>query len=142
MNNPKKFEPNVDELDKVATNPEGSDWEKSSEPKIKLTFPDVPAEQLSQIAKDIAANLIYTDRHLNEKSIIGSVFMPLLFGALNDVSKEDKERIGMIYEYYDQSLPRSINGQPIFMSCRFLNKNDTEVVWEKVQKIQKAIEGI
>ncbi len=33
--------------------------------------------------------------------------------------------IGLVYEYLSESSPTSINGLPVFMSCKFLNHVDT-----------------
>lgn len=38
--------------------------------------------------------------------------------------------IGFIYEYWTEQMPRSLNGGPMFMSCRLLNKKDTEKMFE------------
>lgn len=38
--------------------------------------------------------------------------------------------IGMLYEYLTEASLRSINGGPMFMSLRILNKVDTTKVWE------------
>lgn len=46
-----------------------------------------------------------------------------------EAKKEYVESIGMIYEYLDKAMPMGINGQPCFMSCVFLSKEDTEKFW-------------
>ena len=50
--------------------------------------------------------------------------------------KEYGEQLGIIWEYLSEALPRSINGYPIFMSCRVMNKAD----WERVVTVLKAEE--
>jgi hypothetical protein len=35
---------------------------------------------------------------------------------------------GIIYEYISAAGPRSINGYPMFTSCRKLNKEDTQTM--------------
>jgi len=42
------------------------------------------------------------------------IFMSLALGALADMTEEAINDIGLIYEYWDQAGPRSINGYPIF----------------------------
>ena len=39
------------------------------------------------------------------------------------------KNLGIVWEWYDKSLPRGINGMPMFMSCRLMNKED----WERVK---------
>lgn len=58
--------------------------------------------------------------------------------------------IGMIYEYYanenggHNTMPRSLNGMPIFNSCRFLNLEDTDKIrdyFEQYVKIRKEADN-
>lgn len=48
------------------------------------------------------------------------------------------EDIGMIYEYNEKALPRSINGYPIFMSCNIVSKADTKKFLEVYKKYEDA----
>lgn len=109
------------------------------------TLPSREEKELSQLAKDIVNNLVFTSNHIhpNDNNLIGNIFMPLLLGATSDMSKEQIDDIGMVYEYYrGNSGGWAINGYPTFFSCAFLNKNDTKIVWEKVQKIQELMKTI
>ena len=55
---------------------------------------------------------------------------------LKEFPKEQEEykkyldNIGLIYEYYDKSGTLSINGNPTFFSANFLDKEDTEKMFE------------
>ena len=106
------------------------------------SVPDQSPEALSKLAKDIAMNLVFTDRHIRNDRDLGMVFMPLILGAFADATDEYKNDIGLIYEYYDKAGPRSINGYPIFFSLAFVSKKDAKIVWEKVEKIQKIMEDV
>lgn len=105
-------------------------------------------EELKQIAKDLYAGKIFTDRHLkqHEMSMLNFVFMPLAF--LNEKEKEEFRatakagQFGLIYEYIDKALPRSINGLPMFTSMRLLSKDDTEKVNEYYESVVKVMEDI
>ena len=49
--------------------------------------------------------------------------------AINDTYfKAMTSQLGIVWEYNDKSLPRGVNGMPMFMSCRFMHKDD----WERV----------
>lgn len=117
----------------------------------------LPQEKLDEIAKDIALNKIFTSAHMRESdwgTVMGLVFMPLALGAFAQEKPQDFEvgalkeepvmlqDIGLIYEYWDQAGPRSINGYPIFWSCRYLNHEDTKYVLDEARKIHDAIEAI
>lgn len=101
-------------------------------------------EYLTQLAKDIAMNLVFTDRHVRDFYIthLGMIFMPLILGAFADDTDEYKNDIGMIYEYYDKAGPRSVNGYPCFFSLCYLNKHDTMIVWEKYAKIKELLDAV
>lgn len=120
-----------------------SDWAVGAfKPK---SIPSLTEEFLTQLAKDIAMNLVFTSDqiHRNEwDNILGMVFMPIVLGAFSDYSEEARKDIGMIYEYYAKAGPRSINGYPIFFSFSIVNVKDRQFVWEKVEKIRKALESV
>lgn len=58
--------------------------------------------------------------------------------VLYELEKKDYDKylesIGLIYEYISQSGPICVNGCPTFMSIRFLNKDDTERMFEYYNK--------
>lgn len=83
-------------------------------------------DELKQIAIDFCEGKIFTSAHLNNLQNIGMVFMPLLLGAAQQMTEEERNNIGLIYEYYSEAGPRSINGYPIFFSFRILTKEETD----------------
>ena len=106
-------------------------------------IPRMSSENLSVLAKDIATNSVFLSTMIREHdaaNVLHMVFMPLALGCLSDLSKEEAEDIGLIYEYLKEAGPRGINGYPMFTSCRFLTKKDTEIVFEKAKRIIKAME--
>ncbi len=58
------------------------------------------------------------------------------------LQKEIDDQIGVVWEWYSESLPRSINGYPIFMSCRIMHKEDWEEVLPILQEKQRQIDDI
>lgn len=54
--------------------------------------------------------------------------------------EEQLTSIGMIYEYLSEASPMGLNGGPIFMSLRMLNKEDSTKVWEYYEKYKKIRE--
>lgn len=110
--------------------------------EVKNKFPSLKKSELSKLSKDIALDKVFCSFYIPEsqqKNLLGMVFMPLLLGATSDMSKEQIDDIGFVYEYYDKSGPRSINGYPIFFSCGFVSKTDAKRIMNKVSKIKKAI---
>ena len=135
-----------------------TDFELELKEKYKPVA-SLPDEDLKKFAKDIYNNLIFTDRHC-KKSEISMRFMVLMF--MGPSSKKDKREdslytilemdmeekaykeylssIGMVYEYMSQGGGVSINAGPTFMSCRFLNKEDTVKVWDYYEKYKEIRE--
>jgi hypothetical protein len=91
-------------------------------------------DELKQIAIDILEGRIFTDQMVRELDkngpIIGSIFMPLLWGALKDTPEEELKDIAIIYEYLDKAAPRSVNGYPTFFSFCIMGRDDFEVMYE------------
>lgn len=108
------------------------------------SIPNQTPEDLSKLAKDIATNLVFTDRHIRENDLqnLSMIFMPIIFGAFANNTEEYRKDVGMIYEYYSQAGPTSINGYPIFFSMQYINIHDAKIVWEKVEKIREVLEAV
>lgn len=130
-----------DFLDKeLRANAEPYDWSKS-----RLTD-----EEVKEFALGIYRNEIFTEYHVREQdkaNLLPMIFMPLAFGiddpeALGSLEKSPP---GMCYaRYHDaqgrsQTFPRSINGYPIFSSCAFLSREDTDRVNKKYQRIKDTL---
>lgn len=109
------------------------------------TIDDLSDLQISNLAKDIAMNKVFTSDHIpgnQVDNILGMVFMPVVLGAYSDLSDEAKKDIGFIYEYIDKAGPRSINGFPIFFSCACVSTRDRKKIWEKVSQIEKMLDSV
>lgn len=121
---------NYDENDLNQDNQTATDNQQSEsvdENNEKFEYVSKSEEVLKQTAMDIYNGHIFTDSMVTTPSLLGAVFMPLIF-ADKDLLKEIQEIVGMIYEYYSKAGPRSINGMPIFMSMCILDKYDAEKV--------------
>lgn len=90
-------------------------------------------KELRELAFYIFENKVFgtwsfrSDDEMN--SLMSMVFMPIMFMKADDREKLVEEVIH-IFEFYDKALPRGINGKPMFMSCRFITKEE----WPKVTK--------
>lgn len=107
-------------------------------------FPVMSTADMKTLAKDIATGKVFMDIFLKEQEVgkIGHlIFMPMMFMDWSDWTDEDKAQFGAVYEYFDKAGPRSINGYPIFFSCRFIHRDDLRVVWRMAQKIQKTLDN-
>lgn len=86
-------------------------------------------KELKQLAIDIVAGKVFTSAAIHEselKSILPSVFMSIAFMGTRQREEFQKDDIQFIYEYVNKAEQRSVNGYPIFMTCRMLNREDLE----------------
>ena len=72
--------------------------------------------------------------YIKDPRMVSMVFMPLAFGGLKDLPKDELNKIGLIWEDMSQAGPRAINGMPIFMSCGLMHIED----WERARKAIKT----
>jgi hypothetical protein len=94
-------------------------------------------QELRKIAKDLYDGKIFTS---NDPNVIQMSFMVLLFASEEQIPKD----IGLIYEYMSEAAPRSINGNPMFFSARFLNNEETDKVklyLNELKELLKEFEG-
>ena len=95
--------------------------------------------EINQLAQDIHAGKVFTDRHVQVADDLLLVFMPFAFLQGDDLEKMND--VGMVYQYMNEAGPRSVNGMPTFMSFRTVSKSDLPLVLEKVRKIRAAVDS-
>ncbi len=96
---------------------------------IQGEVPRMSDEDLRAFVVAFCDGRIFSTAHMRNLEDAYLVFMPLFFGA-GDFSRSWIESIGVVYEYMDKAGPRSINGMPIFFSCRFVHRDD----WERARQ--------
>jgi hypothetical protein len=85
-------------------------------------------EALARFVDDWASGRIFSDRHVDGPHL-QLVFLPLALGALSKLSKKHVASIGLIYaDGSDRKARMSVNGMPIFASCRLMHKKDWALV--------------
>jgi len=99
---------------------------------------NLPPDELKTIAIDMRAGQIFCDRNCPNPQDIGMVFLPLILMDDKMAESIKKDPPGLIYEYVKNAGPRSINGMPIFSSCRFLSQDDTLKVFRLITKLKQA----
>ncbi len=73
---------------------------------------------------------IFCSAELPTPDLLGSVFMPLALGALQEWTREEIGLIGVVWEYRREAGPLAVNGQPVFFSCRLMHRDD----WERARR--------
>lgn len=110
-------------------------------PPERLELLDLSEEKLRELAQDYVDRKIFTDRNASSDVKLRRVFMPIAFGAFDNVPEEDMKNLGLIYEYISAAAPRSINGLPIFTSMRFLNRSDTDKLATYAKELESGKEN-
>lgn len=90
-----------------------------------IDIPRMSDDQLREFVFDVIGGRIFVDRQVDNPTDVPMVFYPLLFGALDGYNRDSiQSYLGCVYEYIDKALPRSVNGNPIFMSMRLMHAED------------------
>ena len=98
-------------------------------------------KELKQLSIEVYEGRVFTDRHCKTPDEISSSFMILALAGLDVLKERQREDLekgdGLIYEYVDKAMPMGVNGRPIFMSMRVLDKKDTDTMFEYYEKYKK-----
>lgn len=103
-----------------------------------MKLPSMKPEELKKLAVDYKEGRIFTNRHLSRPEEIGMVFMCLPLMGKDDILKLKQADPGLVYEYVNARMPRSVNGYPMFISARFLSQNDTRKFLKIVETLDEA----
>lgn len=113
-----------------------------------MTQDETPTEPSRMTEKDIREHAIglqygslFTNWHIpeDEAPIARSIFMPVAFGALNNI---DVTKVGAICEWLSEAGPRAINGYPCFFSCRVIHIDDWQEIITLYDRLQAAQDGV
>lgn len=100
-------------------------------------------EQRSQFVKDLIGNRIFTSAQLTDMELehgeLFSVFVPLMMVR---PTEEYLSQIGVIWEYYDKALLRSVNGKPQFWSMNVMHLDDWKTCLEAYQKRMALLDDL
>lgn len=96
-----------------------------------MTVPLLPETELRQLVLDTLEGRVFTDRH-GPGAI--DAFFPLKF---MDPEGQNVEEWGIIYEYVDKALARSVNGVPRFMSFRILHIDQVKLFNQLYREVKE-----
>lgn len=86
--------------------------------------------ELKQLAIDVYHGKVFTNLEIvtgELKSLLGTVFMPIGLGALEQTREWPEERRPvLVYEYMHKANTVSVNGYPTFVTANFLNRGEME----------------
>jgi hypothetical protein len=103
--------------------------------------PRISKKDLREFVQAVIENRVFLSAQIREPNsrLVGSIFLPLCLGGLRRWTEKAVYNIGVIYEYYGTNqAPRSINGYPIFLSCRLLHREDWALADQAIRKVTAA----
>lgn len=95
-------------------------------------------EDMKKTVMGLATGDIFAGCMVHDPDLLSMVFMPIALGALTDIDLSD---VGDIIADMKDAGPRAINGYPMFAQCRLVQKDDWDVIIERVAKTRAALEA-
>lgn len=92
--------------------------------------------QITDLARRIITNQTYLA--MTEQELDLSFGFTLSMAAI-DLKRSEIETWGAVYEDYSQALPRTVNGRPMFFSCRILHVNDVPRLFDEISRMEEAL---
>ena len=102
-------------------------------------------EELKQLAIDMQAGKVFTDRHIRPNDIprmMTMVFPILLFMDGEARQGMIDDGVAVVYEYMDKASPRAVNGYPIFFSCGTLTAVEWDTIVDMIERIEEALKNV
>lgn len=103
------------------------------------TIPRLGEEDLQQLVMDLVRGDIFVSASMSPDSI-PIVFPVVALGGFSEWTMEELSEIGVLYEYYSKAGNMSVNGLPMFWSCRYMHKEDWKIVRERAKVAIQAAE--
>ena len=99
-------------------------------------------EELKKLAIDIVEGRVFGTWNISseEKNLIPMIFLPLNFIDERQFRRLKSRKIVHAYEHLDRAGPRTVNGYPIFFSCKFLTRKDWKRVVRYIRRYKRMRE--
>lgn len=97
-------------------------------------------EEVTILARDVATRHVYVAGINEETAEEDMQRLELSFPILLMCDPEQIPATTIaVYEYLDRAMPMAINGQPMFMSCRFLLEENRERFVAELARFEQAL---
>lgn len=98
-------------------------------------------DEIKDTVRGLVTGRIYTGTMV-PPDMLSTVFMPIVMGALTDI---DPDTVGNVIADISKAADMSINGYPVFFSCRIVHRDDWAVIAERAMNaagvLERAVEG-
>lgn len=117
-------------------------WDLEGEeenPSSKYKIENLSEEEFEQLFRDTLDKKVFLSDYIYAKvkkkaaqELLKAVFIPLAAGAL--AFYENKNDIGMVFEYLENASDKTINGFPMFLSVNALTTADANKLRERLRE--------
>lgn len=104
--------------------------------------PPLEQDELKKFVKAWVAGQLFSSFHCKAVDDVARIFMPIGMGTLDDRALFELKNVALTYEYLDKAVTMSINGMPMFYSCRIMNHTDWERCKTAIDKLTKVNEEL
>lgn len=100
-------------------------------------------EEMQKYAVGLASSQLFCSSMIKkcDVNLITNIFMHLIFMDKEGLEAYGREGVIHFCEWYSEAGHRSINGYPMFMSCRPLNRKDVIELHDRAKRISDAMEA-
>jgi hypothetical protein len=112
-----------------------------TKPRTPFTYTPKSDADLEQLAQDAVAGRVFGTWNVPPGEDLRVVFMVLMFVDKQTIDEMAAANIQWVYEYLDAAGPRSFNGMPSFMSCRYLDESDGNKFRARVDELRANLNG-
>ena len=100
-------------------------------------------KEIKDLALGVYKGEIFTSAQIRKgyENMLHLIFMPLVFMKPEQLDELKEQGAYLFYANMSDAGPTSCNGYPSFFSMGYLDKDDTERMWDKYEAIKKAIDG-
>lgn len=102
-------------------------------------------KEVVEVAQGLIANKYFLSTQIPEmqqRNLMHIIFLPLAFMEKKDLKAMADNDVVCLYEETGQAMQRSINGYPIFPSCRQMTRVDYTKVVEVERKLREAMNAV
>lgn len=108
--------------------------------RTPYVYKELTGPEMEQVAADIVGGRIFHSGMCRPEEL-KLVFMILSLLDRKSLEEMQAQDIVFFYEYLDQAAPMSVNGNPSFMSVRYLNRTQAKIVYDKAKEIDAYLQS-
>lgn len=95
--------------------------------------------EITTLARDIVTNRVFVSDQLHSQKDLELVFPVILFMKKKALQELLDGGVFAFYEYLERAAPRTVNGLPMFFSCRWLTKDEYQHVHAEERRMRIAL---